>query len=160
MYDSIASSPNAHGPGGRSGEGSGGSSSASNSEWVFLATLDRLQPGESLAYRTAAGDRLTLTRRGSAGTPDDFCALAGACPHSGGELAAPEHAPRAAGANGTSRRDGAREALSPACALKIESGLLYVQVPIRRLTSALGAKVAFLVEDPGASCARCAEAQR
>src|SRR5262245_47380162 len=52
-------------------------------EWVFLATVDRLAPGESLVFRTSGGEKITLARRGEGRAAEDFVALSSTCPHLG-----------------------------------------------------------------------------
>ena len=126
-------------------------------EWVFLATLDRLKPGDSLVYSAPAGEKIALARQGSGTTEADFIALSSTCPHLGCQVHwepqndrffCPCH-------NGVFDPSGVATGGPPAEAhqslprysLKVENGLLYIQVPVERLTSPSGAKVAFLVED-------------
>jgi cytochrome b6-f complex iron-sulfur subunit len=52
-------------------------------EWFFVAGVDRLAPGESLLYRSPAGERVTIARRGPGNGAEDFLALSSVCPHLG-----------------------------------------------------------------------------
>lgn len=130
-------------------------------EWVFLAALDRLAPGESLVFRSPAGEKVTLARRGEAGSADDFIALSSTCPHLGCQVHwepqntrfyCPCH-------NGIFEPSGKAIGGPPAEAgqslpryeLKVEKGLLYIRVPTQRLESATGDRVAaFEVDARGA----------
>jgi len=130
-------------------------------EWVFLATLDRLAVGESLVFRSPAGERVTLARRGPGATPEDFIALSSTCPHLGCQVHwepqntrffCPCH-------NGIFEPSGkaiggppgeAGQSL-PRYELKVENGLLHIRVLTEKLGSATGARVAaFEIEPRGA----------
>jgi len=121
-------------------------------EWVFLATLDRLAPGESLVFRSPAGEKVTLARRTAGATAADFIALSSTCPHLGCQVHwepqntrffCPCH-------NGVFETSGKATAGPPADAgqslpryeLAVEGGLLYIRVPVEQLRSATGERVA------------------
>lgn len=125
--------------------------------WVFLATLDRLRPGESLVYRTPAGEKVTLARRGTGSTADDFIALSSTCPHLGCQVHWEQPRSRffcpchngvfdATGRATSGPPADAGQSL-PRYALKVDQGLLYIEVPLEWLASPSGAAVAALVED-------------
>jgi len=112
--------------------------------WLFLCTLDRLAPGESLAYRTPIGERVTLARAGATGTADDFVALSSTCPHLGcqvhwqapqGRFFCPCH-------NGVFDPAGKAVSGPPADAgqslsrypLRVEGALLFIEVPVEGLS--------------------------
>jgi len=123
-------------------------------EWVFLATLDRLTPGESLVYRSPSGEKVTLARRSAGQGADDFIALSSTCPHLGCQVHweaqrnrffCPCH-------NGVFEPTGLAIGGPPADAgqslpryeLKVEGGLLYIRVPTLSLVGAGGERVAAL----------------
>lgn len=123
-------------------------------EWVFLATLDRLAPGESLVFRSPAGEKVTVARRGPGATPEDFIALSSTCPHLGCQVHwepqntrffCPCH-------NGVFEPSGKAIGGPPAEAgqslpryeLRIEGRILYIRVPVEKLESATGERVAAL----------------
>lgn len=114
--------------------------------WLFLRDLRSLNPGDSLVYRTPAGATVAVARLGKAGTEQDFLALSSTCPHLGcqvhwesqnGRFFCPCH-------NGAFDPAGKAIAGPPAEAgqsllrypLKVEKGLLYIQVPVEKLSEA------------------------
>jgi cytochrome b6-f complex iron-sulfur subunit len=118
--------------------------------WVFVAAVDRFAPGESLVYRSPAGERVTIARRGTAGGAEDFVALSSTCPHLGCQVHwepqntrffCPCH-------NGVFDPSGratsgppadARQSL-PRYALRVRDGLLYIQVPAEVLGRPAGSR--------------------
>jgi Rieske Fe-S protein len=56
---------------------------ASAKSWQFVIDLAGIHTGGSLTYVSPAGQRIVITRTGSAGTADDFIALSSVCPHLG-----------------------------------------------------------------------------
>ena len=130
---------------------------ARETEWVFLASLDRIEPGASLVYRSPSGEKVTLARRTAGKNADDFIALSSTCPHLGCQVHweaqrnrffCPCH-------NGVFEPSGraiggppgeAKQSL-PRYPLKVEKGLLYIQVPVESLRSATGERIAALEVD-------------
>jgi len=51
--------------------------------WMFVATADRLEPGDSLLYRMPSGETVNITRQGTDGNAGGFMALSSVCPHLG-----------------------------------------------------------------------------
>ena len=51
--------------------------------WQFVATLDQLQLGASLPYRTPAGAEVVVARQREGDAAEDFVALSSVCPHLG-----------------------------------------------------------------------------
>jgi Rieske Fe-S protein len=108
--------------------------------WVFVKEIERVKPGEVLTFRTPAGQAVTITRRGNAGLADDFLALSTTCPHLGckvhwepqnNRFFCPCHngAFDASGVATAGPPAEARQSLPP-YPLKVEKGLLFIQVPV------------------------------
>ena len=112
-------------------------------QWQFVAEASRLQTGESLLYRGPSGETINVTRQGSAGGAGDFIALSSTCPHLGCQVTweaqdnhyfCPCH-------NGTFDAQGVGTGGPPGDAgmelprypLKVEGGLLYIEVPVAQL---------------------------
>lgn len=108
--------------------------------WLFVTEVGRLARGEVFAYRTPAGQTVSVTRRGEAGTAEDFLALSSTCPHLGCQVHwepandrffCPCH-------NGAFDPEGKATAGPPAEAgqslphypLRVEGGLLFIEVPV------------------------------
>jgi nitrite reductase/ring-hydroxylating ferredoxin subunit len=112
--------------------------------WQFVATLDDLRVGQSLAYTTPAGATVVVARQSDGDTADDFIALSSVCPHLGCQVHwesqndrffCPCH-------NGAFDSQGRPTEGPPAAAgqslsrfpLKVEDGLLYIEVPVHSVT--------------------------
>ena len=110
----------------------------------FLTTVATLKPGESLTYRAPSGERITVTRRRDSADGTAFAALSSTCPHLGCQVHwepqnqrffCPCH-------NGAFDADGTATQGPPADAgqslvaypLKVEGGLLYLEVPVETLS--------------------------
>jgi Rieske Fe-S protein len=111
--------------------------------WVYVTDADRLKPGDTLPFQTPAGQMVTITRRQDTGTAGDFLALSSTCPHLGCRVHwepqnkrffCPCH-------NGAFDTEGKATAGPPAEAgqslphypLRIDNGLLFIEVPLERL---------------------------
>jgi Rieske Fe-S protein len=111
--------------------------------WVFVGDVASMKVGESRLFVTPVGARAAIARRADAGTVDDFVALSSTCPHLGCQVHwegqnnrffCPCH-------NGAFDPSGKAIAGPPLDAgqslprypLRIENGLLYVEVPLERL---------------------------
>ncbi|MBI3097431.1 MAG: ubiquinol-cytochrome c reductase iron-sulfur subunit [Planctomycetes bacterium] len=111
--------------------------------WMFVVDLASMKPGDSRSYVSPAGESVALARTGNAGTVDDFIALSSTCPHLGCQVHweaqnsrffCPCH-------NGTFDPSGRATGGPPADAgqsllkypLKVEGGLLYIEVPVDRV---------------------------
>lgn len=111
--------------------------------WVYVTDVVRLNPGDVLRYETPAGQTVTITRRAQDGTADDFLALSSTCPHLGckvhwepqnNRFFCPCH-------NGVFDPSGTATAGPPAeagqalprYALKVENGMLFLEVPVEKL---------------------------
>ena len=111
--------------------------------WQYVARASDVRPGASLSYVAPSGERIALARHGGSGTVDDFVALSSTCPHLGCQVHweagnnrffCPCH-------NGVFDSSGVATAGPPAEAgqslprypLKIEGGLLFIEVPVESL---------------------------
>jgi len=112
-------------------------------DWMYVTSVAGFAPGSTLLYKTPAGETVNVTRRGATGTAEDFAALSSTCPHLGCQVHwepqnnryfCPCH-------NGMFRPDGKAYSGPPAEAgqslpqypLKIQAGLLYIEVPLAGL---------------------------
>ena len=112
--------------------------------WLFVADVRSVKPGASFVYRTSGGAPVAVARRGESGTVDDFIALSSTCPHLGCQVHwqgaqnrffCPCH-------NGAFDLSGKATAGPPADAgqsllrypLKVEGGLLYIEIPVETLS--------------------------
>jgi Rieske Fe-S protein len=113
--------------------------------WVFVTELARLRPGESLVFRTPAGASAAVARRGDRGDVTDFLALSSVCPHLGCQVHweqqnnrffCPCHngvfTPEGTGIGGPPGDAG--QSL-PRYPLKLENGLLYIEVPVEKVAA-------------------------
>ena len=111
--------------------------------WMFVAELGRLKAGDSLLYTAPNGAPINIARKGDAGTAEDFIALSSTCPHLGcqvhweaqnGRFFYPCHNgifnPEGKGIGGPPGDAG--QSL-PRYPLKIENGLLMIEVPVEKL---------------------------
>jgi nitrite reductase/ring-hydroxylating ferredoxin subunit len=108
--------------------------------WLFVCTVDQLQTGEALDFVTPAGAKIVVTRFAGGKQAADFLALSSVCPHLGcrvhweannDRFFCPCH-------SGAFDRSGKATAGPPQAAnqslvqypLKVENGLLFVEVPL------------------------------
>ena len=107
--------------------------------WQFVATLDRLRLGESMTYTTPGGADIVVARQAEGDSADAFVALSSVCPHLGcavhwepqnDRFFCPCHngAFDAAGKATEGPPFKAKQELTK-FPLKVENGLLYVEVP-------------------------------
>lgn len=111
--------------------------------WMFVADLASFPKGKSMTYTSPTGAPVVIARNGETGTVDDFVALSSTCPHLGCRVHwegqnkrfyCPCH-------NGTFNPEGKPLSGPPAIAnqslprypLKVEAGLLYIEVPTEKL---------------------------
>lgn len=111
--------------------------------WMYVATLDSLKIGDALTYFAPNGAKVVIARQGETGAVDDFVALSSTCPHLGCQVHweaandrffCPCH-------NGTFDPQGkptggppkdANQSL-PHYQLRIEHGLLFIEVPLEKV---------------------------
>jgi cytochrome b6-f complex iron-sulfur subunit len=111
--------------------------------WMFVARARELAMGGAVEYRSPIGARITIARHGESGSVEDFVALSSTCPHLGcqvhwdvarGRFVCPCH-------NGIFDARGRAISGPPAevnqvlepYPLKIEGGLLFIEVPVEKL---------------------------
>ena len=113
-------------------------------EWLFVMDLRSMARGQSIVYRTPSGATVAVARTGEAGTDQDFLALSSTCPHLGCQVhwEAPNNRFFCPCHNGTFDPTGKATGGPPAEAgqsllrypLRVEQGLLYIQVPVEKLS--------------------------
>lgn len=111
--------------------------------WQFIADVGGFPVGKSLRYTSPTGERISITRQQDLGTAEDFIALSSVCPHLGCQVHWEGHRDRffCPCHNGVFDPSGAPVSGPPAEAnqalprypLKIERGLLFIEVPLERL---------------------------
>jgi Rieske Fe-S protein len=111
---------------------------------LFVGRVSELAIDSTLLYQTPDGRAVNITRRGTAGTAEDFVALSSTCPHLGCQVRwegqnnryfCPCH-------NGTFDGQGKATGGPPGDAglslprypLTVQKGLLYIQVPAEQLS--------------------------
>jgi len=121
--------------------------------WLYVATVESLGPGESVSWRAPTGERIAIARQGAGSSVEDFVALGSTCPHLGCQVHwepqndrffCPCHngvfTPAGKGIGGPPGDAGQD---LPRYPLRIEQGLLYIEVPVEgllaRATDAAGA---------------------
>ena len=107
---------------------------------MFVSQIDAIKPGEAKPYTTPTGATITVARQGDTGDVSDFIALSSVCPHLGcaghweeqnSRFFCPCHNgvfdPQGKGTGGPPGDAG--QSLKP-YPLKIENGLLFIEVPL------------------------------
>ena len=106
--------------------------------WMYVAVEDRLHPGDSLLFETPRGATVNIARQQADASAESFIALSSTCPHLGCQVFwepqndrffCPCHngvfSPDGAGIGGPPGDSG--QSL-PRYPLKVEDGLLYIEV--------------------------------
>ena len=114
-------------------------------QWLFVARADELLRGAAMLYRAPTGEPINITRQGEGQAAGDFVALSSTCPHLGCQVHweaqndrffCPCHNgvfdPSGLAIEGPPAEAG--QSL-PQYALKVEKGLLFVEVPTERLAA-------------------------
>lgn len=116
-----------------------------NKGWLFVCTVDALAEGEALDFSAPTGAKVVVARQGAGTAAEDFLALSSVCPHLGcrvhwesqnDRFFCPCH-------NGAFDRDGKPVSGPPQAAnqslvrfpLKVENGLLFLEVPMESIAS-------------------------
>ena len=116
--------------------------------WMYVSRADRLGRGESLLFRTPGGASVNVARQGEGEEATDFVALSSTCPHLGCQVHwepqndrffCPCHngvfSPDGTGISGPPGDAG--QSL-PQYALKVDAGLLYLEVDYEQLAKGPG----------------------
>ena len=116
--------------------------------WMFVTDLKGMSVGDSLFYRTPSGATVNVTRQGGGKSAEDFLALSSTCPHLGCQVHwesqnnrffCPCHngvfTPEGVGIGGPPGEAGQN---LPQFPLKVESGLLFIEVPLTELARGPG----------------------
>jgi Rieske Fe-S protein len=111
--------------------------------WLFVAEVARVAPKSSIAWRAPSGEAIAIARKTDSGTAEDFVALSSTCPHLGCQVhwEGPKERFFCPCHNGVFDPEGKGVSGPPGDAgqslarfnLKIEDGLLYIEVPLERL---------------------------
>jgi len=113
--------------------------------WLFVTSLKQMALGESLDFEDPSGAKIVIARQGDNGDVDDFIALSSVCPHLGCQVhwQSAENRFFCPCHNGVFDPQGKATEGPPATAgqslahypLKVENGLLFIEVPTERLVS-------------------------
>ena len=111
--------------------------------WMFVAELSRLKAGDSLLYTAPNGAPINIARQGNAGTIADFIALSSTCPHLGCQVHWQRQHNRffcpchngifTSEGKGIGGPPGEAGQSLPRYPLKVENGLLMIEVPVENL---------------------------
>ncbi len=120
-------------------------SSSHGKAWMFVRELSGVEVGEAITLKTPAGADVVVTRRGELGGAGDFIALSSTCPHLGCRVHWEElnHRFFCPCHNGVFDPQGKATAGPPAAAgqsllqypLKVEHGLLFIEIPTETLVT-------------------------
>lgn len=114
--------------------------------WMFVARADEIEPGASVPYTAPSGETVNITRQGEGETAADFVALSSTCPHLGCQVHWESQNVRffcpchngvfdPAGQPVSGPPADANQSL-PEYPLRVEDGLLFIEVPTESLTAA------------------------
>ncbi len=116
-----------------------------NRRWCFVCTADSLAQGEALDFVSPGGTKVVVTRQGPGTESGDFLALSSVCPHLGCRVhwEGPQDRFFCPCHNGAFDRSGIPISGPPKSAnqplmrfpLKVERGLLYLEVPLTSLVA-------------------------
>ena len=115
----------------------------SSRAWQFLTDLGSFAIGDSATYEAPAGQKIVVTRLANQGTPEDFVALSSVCPHLGCQVHWESNNDRFFCPCHNGAFDKAGQPISgppkdsnkalPRYPLKVEHGLLFIEVPTEAL---------------------------
>jgi Rieske Fe-S protein len=108
--------------------------------WIFVGEASNIRLNDVLRIETPTGQRVTIARRKEDGTADDFLALSTTCPHLGCQVHwEPQHnrffCPCHNGAfdpsgKATEGPPAAAGQVLPSFPLRLDNGLIFIQVPL------------------------------
>ncbi len=118
--------------------------------WLYVAEAKRLAVGDALLYEGPQGETVNVTRQGGDGVAGDFLALSSTCPHLGCQVHWEAHNDRFfcpchngvfdPSGKGVSGPPGDAGLDLPRYPLKIEGGLLFIEMQVESLESATGGR--------------------
>jgi nitrite reductase/ring-hydroxylating ferredoxin subunit len=127
--------------------------------WLFVCDLPRLKAGDSLVYRTPSGATVNVARTADGGQVSSFIALSSTCPHLGCQVHWEAQSARffCPCHGGIFEPDGKAIAGPPGKAgqslakfpLKVEGGLLFIEVPLAEAELGPGEVLERLAAPPG-----------
>ena len=116
--------------------------------WLYVAEIARLKPGDSLNYMAPDGARVAVARRGRSNDVSSFIALSSVCPHLGCQVHWESKNSRFFCPCHNGAFDSSGKAVSgppaeakqtlPRYALKVDRGLLFIEVPTEAAVSGRG----------------------
>lgn len=114
--------------------------------WQYVAVIEQMAVGDAIPFVAPSGIRVVVARQGAGAEPDDFIALSSVCPHLGCQVHWEQARERffCPCHNGAFDRQGNATEGPPAKAhqkllrfpLKVENGLLFVEVPLVNVNNA------------------------
>ncbi|NNF08253.1 MAG: ubiquinol-cytochrome c reductase iron-sulfur subunit [Candidatus Eisenbacteria bacterium] len=116
--------------------------------WMYVTDLASFEPETAIHFKTPSGERVLVTRRTRGQEASDFIALSGTCPHLGCQVFWEQKNERffCPCHNGVFNPEGKATEGPPAkenqellaYPLKVEGGLLYIEVPLETLAQGDG----------------------
>lgn len=113
--------------------------------WTFVSDVRSMRPGDSLLFRSPAGETINVTRKGPGATGEAFVALSSVCPHLGCQVHWEPHNDRyfCPCHNGVFDAAGRATEGPPAEAgqtlstfpLKVEGGMLFIRISSDTITA-------------------------
>ncbi len=126
---------------------------------LFVARVSDMQVGSTLLYQTPDGRTVNITRRSAGAAADDFIALSSTCPHLGCQVRWEPQNNRYfcpchngtfdPGGKATGGPPGDAGQSLPRYALRVDQGLLYIDVPAEQLSVPVQAGVVEVVSPQG-----------
>lgn len=127
--------------------------------WLFVCLAEELPPGAGRDFLAPSGQRIVIARHGAGTSAEDFLALSSVCPHLGCRVHwEPQHDRFFCPChNGVFDRSGKATEGPPAAAgqdlirfpVKVDRGLLLVEVPMDNVLSAAGERPPRAIAAPG-----------